>query len=119
MLHRAHQLPHMLDSLKEQAEVIKAPSQVENGQLKDHPCYDQLLTAYHPKGDSKEAMNTFLAPSLFEQSDEMRNHVCGRGRGREQRLLRFSVKDYEAYVRDKLNTRELRIHKEKLLCMNF
>ena len=59
---------------------MKVPSWVENGQLKDHPCYSQLLTAYHPEGDNNEALNRFLAPSFAEQSDKMRNHVRSRGR---------------------------------------
>ena len=36
---------HRLDNLKEQAEVIKLTSWVENGQLKDHPGYGPFLTA--------------------------------------------------------------------------
>ena len=81
-----------LDSSAEQAEVTKFPSRVENSQLKDHPGYGQLLTAYHPKDDNQEALKTFFAPPLAEQSDEMRNHVRSRGRDRDQRSFGQNVK---------------------------
>ena len=36
------------------------------GQLEEHLGYGQLLTAYHPNGDNKEALETFLVPSCAE-----------------------------------------------------
>ena len=45
----------------------------------------------------------------------MRKHVRSRGLGREQRGFGQNVKDYAAHVKEKLQTRELRLHLVKLL----